>query len=531
MDNQIEQQRNRLLRRADWRFLLDNPWPEKSICLNRGFLAQAVQAVSSKDITGEKDFPGEFDLVVARNPNSTALQKAWLALRSSGSFYSEWYSPMVGGTAGIRKRLEAAGFTDVVCYWPWPIPTFSPALFWLPLDAPQAVRYFLSNRSQPTSLLAHFASSLLQILWKFFRKTHLLVPVCVTARKSDPVAVPIFQDNPEEDILTHWGNVKSAGKPRRFNAFMWTGGKRSINKVILYQFANGEEIPQRIVKLPRTPETVPALIHEAHILQALHARKSEAATRAPAVLFLHELNGMVALEETTVLGRPLYTVLNKENTLGLVIKVTDWLSSLAVGEPLVPREVWWDRLVEPALHDFEQAFGAMLDRSVLPKCRMILNRLGALPQVFEHRDCSPWNLLVTTSGELAVLDWESAEQDGLPALDLVYFLTYLAFFIDGSIKNGKFIESYRRASDPATFTGSVKVASLVRYIECTGLDSGILQPLRLLAWLIHSRSEIRHLSADTGGSPQPAALQHSLFYNLVLEELAIEQSPAQASTH
>jgi hypothetical protein len=61
------------------------------------------------------------------------------------------------------------------------------------------------------------------------------------------------------------------------------------------------------------------------------------------------------------------------------------------------------------------------------------------------------------------------------------------------------------------------------------LAPATLRPLRLLAWLIHSRSEYRHLAADTGGIPQSAALRNSLFYNLVLEELMPEQALVQAS--
>src|SRR5215211_2594977 len=34
--------------------------------------------------------------------------------------------------------------------------------------------------------------------------------------------------------------------------------------------------------------------------------------------------------------------------------------------------------------------------------------------------------------ELAVLDWESPERQGLPALDLIYFLSYLVCFPDGT---------------------------------------------------------------------------------------------------
>ncbi len=528
MHNQAEAYHNRLLRRADWRFLLENPWPEISMCFNNGLLAQAVQAVSPRLISPEEGLSAECDLVVATNPNKSTLHKAWQALRSGGSFYSEWYYPFTGGSLGIHKRMEAAGFTNVVCYWPWPIPTFSPALFWLPLEAQKSVQYFLSTRSRPVNQLMRFGSSLMQFLWRFLRNSHLLIPICVTACKVDKTAGTTSTIDPEVETSVIWSDKTTTGSPTRLDIIMWTGGKRSINKVILYLFAAGEAIPQRIVKLPRTPEAVPALIHEAHILQALHARKSEAATGAPSVLFLREINGWVALGETTVFGQPLYSVLNSQNAQSLAMKVTDWLASLVVDGPGAPRADWWVRLVEPALNDFELAFGPVLDDFVVPKCRKILDHLGDLPQAFEHRDCSPWNLLVTSSGGLAVLDWESAEQNGLPAMDLIYFLVYLAFFMDGAMNNENFIESYRRACNPTTLTGRLQAACQQRYIESIGLDPAALLPLRLLTWLIHSRSEVRHMSADEGGSPQLATLHRSLFYRLVLEELAQETTRVNA---
>jgi len=364
----------------------------------------------------------------------------------------------------------------------------------------------------------------MQFLWRFLRNTNLLVPICVTARKADKIVGNVSTTDPEVHTFMNWYDEKSSGSPTRFDILMWTGGKRSINKVILYLFTAGAEKPQRIVKLPRTPDAVPALIHEAHILQALHARKSNAATGIPVVLFLHELNGWVALGETAVFGQPLYALLDSQNALSLAIMVTEWLVHLVGDGPPAPRSDWWNRLVEPALHDFEQAFAPVLDGFAVPKCREILDRLRDLPQAFEHRDCSPWNTLVTSNGELAVLDWESAEQNGLPALDLIYFLAYLAFFLDGAMKNGNYIESYHSVSDPETFIGHLQAACLQKYMESTGLDPVALPPLRLLTWLIHARSEIRHMSADAGGSPPSAALRRSLFYNLILEELAQERA-------
>ena len=48
--------------------------------------------------------------------------------------------------------------------------------------------------------------------------------------------------------------------------------------------------------------------------------------------------------------------------------MTEWLASLVGSEPFRPRaRPGGTELVEPALHDFEQAFGPVLDGSVIAK--------------------------------------------------------------------------------------------------------------------------------------------------------------------
>ena len=102
---QREDVRNRLLRRADWRFLLPDPWPARSICFASGPLAVAVELISSQlaDIHEGHDC----DLAVAVDPNMDTLMSAWNALRAGGSCYTEWYAPLAGGLRSIRRLLGA----------------------------------------------------------------------------------------------------------------------------------------------------------------------------------------------------------------------------------------------------------------------------------------------------------------------------------------------------------------------------------------------------------------------------------------
>jgi hypothetical protein len=176
-------------------------------------------------------------------------------------------------------------------------------------------------------------------------------------------------------------------------------------------------------------------------------------------------------------------------------------------------------LVEPVLAEFDEAFGKGLDSRLLRESEALLRTLPPLPLVCEQRDFSPWNLLLTSAGELAVVDWESAELDGLPALDLVYFLTYLCFSLDSARRTGRYRESYRNMLDPDTPRGSLATRCFSMYRNRIALDPAAFRPLRLLTWLVHARSEYRRLQADFGQTPRVEILREAVCVQLWEEEL------------
>jgi aminoglycoside phosphotransferase (APT) family kinase protein len=175
--------------------------------------------------------------------------------------------------------------------------------------------------------------------------------------------------------------------------------------------------------------------------------------------------------------------------------------------------------VEPTLSWFVDRFGEVADRGLLRESEGILREIGVMSSVPEQRDFGPWNLLVTPTGQLAVLDWESAEVDGLPALDLLYYLAYASFNVERAHDVESRVASYRRSLLPSTPTGAVRRECLARYLAALHLAPASLAPLRVLVWLIHARSDYRHAAADSGGQPPSTVLARSLFLGLWAEEV------------
>jgi hypothetical protein len=534
-----EEDRNRLLRRADWRFLLPNPQPARSICFAKGSLSRAVKLISGDLVDHQAGLGDDCDLAVAIDPDYATLRAAWVRLRPRGSIYSEWYSPVIGGPEGIRRRLAAAGFHDVTCYWCWPWPFLARSRYWLPLEASGAVRYFLNSRPPARTVSHRIGIAFLRIVWHLCVRFGLARPLCAIAGKpassrarrepagagsllsvaSRPLNASSMIDNLLGPLGIQWESWSPGPLPDRLSTLILTGGPRSISKVVMLVFAEPNHQPWLAIKLPRVPEAGAGLCREATVLRALQSRRPSGLRGAPQVLFCRQHAGLLTVGETALTGRHLSTILCRRNYRHLALKATDWLLDLAEHSEPRPPATWWDRLIEPVLRDFSQSFGPILDRGMVRETGEILAQLGPLPLVCEQRDFGPWNILLTGEGELAVLDWESSELEGLPALDLIYFLSYLAFFLDGAIDSGRFPESYRKMLDPSTLTGGVLREAVGRYANRTGLEPSNLRALRLLVWLLHSRSEYQHFRSDVGGKPEPELLRRSRFVSLWEEEV------------
>jgi hypothetical protein len=533
-----EQIRNRLLRRADWRFLLSNPRPTKSVCFANGRLSRAVGLISAAMTDPRLESTEDCDLAVAVNPNRATLRKCWTSLRAGGSCYIEWYSPFAGGPKGVQRRLEAAGFENITCYWPWPMPSFYSPRYWLPLGESGALHHFLLSRPPIRGIIRRVANVGLRALWRASLRFRLTLPICAVAHKpplseqcrSPSVNFKSSATSPMqgasgtglrllEMIRGQWEVWGFGATPDHLSALVLTGGHRSVGKIVWLVFGEPNHSPRLAVKMPRVPESVPGLIREATALQSVQALRPGGVQGAPRVLFCHEHAGLFTVGETAITGQLILALLRPDNYRDFALKAADWLADLAGRPAPCPPATWWNRLIEPVLTDFGESFGSVVDPGMLRETQDILRTLGALPLVCEQRDFGPWNVLMTAGGELAVLDWESSEPHGLPALDLIYFLSFLALSLDGPLNPERIRASYPKILSSSTLTSGVLRECLERYARKTGLDFANLRPLRLLCWLLHSRSEYQWFTADFARKPEREALRRSLFVSLWEQEL------------
>jgi glycosyltransferase involved in cell wall biosynthesis/aminoglycoside phosphotransferase (APT) family kinase protein len=503
---------------AALRRMLDEPELRESLAagarerveggLRREQMAGRVMRVYS-ELLGEE--PAAVDLAAAEalpesRRNTVLRREDWRFLLPEAELLARWRLPRPGAARRARRRLEAAGYGDVRVYWPGPLPHRLPQ-FWLPIESSEAVEYLL--RSRPTGSVS---GRVLRGIWRLAHKGGLLAPLYVVGRRADDSASEKLPLPPSAPLL------------------LLTTGHRSINKAVGLAFEPGVEKPTLAVKFARVAEAEPGLEREASILRRLGEERPGLAG-VPRLRGEGHRAGRLAVVQDAVEGRSLLDALSPQSFEELATKVTQLLIDLAgrIAEPAIkapigpksPARAGAPRspLVDESLRRFEREFGSVVSPSLVAKARALLDGLGDLPPVCEHRDCSPWNVLVTAAGDPVLLDWESAEPDGLPGMDLVYFLANCAFVLDRAIERGRTRESYARLLDPATPYGRIAGEALDAYAAALGIGAEDLRRLRLLCWIVHSHSDYRHLQLESSGPPRSEDLRGGMFLGLVEEEL------------
>ncbi len=479
-----EERRNALLRQVDWRFLLRRREAPRTLDLTDGSLTEALRLVGPA--AGRS--AAEADLVVMGFPSQRQLEVARRALHPAGTVVCLWKSLRPGRLRRARAQLQEAGLADMRFYRTGPQP--GEAELWLPLDAPAIVARVLAERP-PRSR----REALERRAWG------ALAPVCAIA------CLPGELEEGDDEL------------PDPDAWVLLTGGAESDAKVVGLPFSGEQTKPDTVAKFARVAKSDAALEREAAVLRELERERPDLAG-VPRLRVSGRRAGQVAIVQDAINGKALNTTMNPAEFATVAPRVTRWLLALA-GEPQPqPSSAWAQRLISDPLAELERDFAELMPRGFPARARQVLAGLGDLPLVCEHRDFGPWNIVLTADGDPAAIDWEDAEPQGLPALDLIYFLAGCAFAIEGAgvddLESSR--ESNRRLFDPETELGKIATACVAEYRAGLGIGAEDFRRLRLLCWTVQALIACRRLIGATGDNA-PAAADADLFLRLADDEL------------
>lgn len=295
------------------------------------------------------------------------------------------------------------------------------------------------------------------------------------------------------------------GEPSRLSCVMMTPRFRASSHVICFVLAEGGVEPVLVVKLPRLPGDNTRLDREVANLYVANRARVKDDVSIPRVVAYEDYHDHRLLIETAVPGRPMSPAIVRQHPELCLEAALAWLLDLqhtAVRSASQEDSDWFERLVEQPLHQFKALLppsaeeASLLDQT-LAWVRPL--RDHDMPLVMEHGDFSSPNILQDENGRLGVVDWELAEPQGVPASDLFFFLTYVAFARQGARKNSEYLKAFQQ-----TFFGPQAWAwpYLARYCERLNLAPETVAPLFVLTWSRYTAGLVTRLHEfDETGRP------------------------------
>lgn len=291
--------------------------------------------------------------------------------------------------------------------------------------------------------------------------------------------------------LAQYGGVKG------FSYLFITPRFRASANVVCLVISVTDQRPVFVAKMPRLPEYVDGLAHEANMLSLVQRSRPGGFDTVPRPLKFESFRGWPILLETALVGQPMGPEVVRRDPEWCTALVTDWLIDLhkATTAPVSSKE-WFVRAVEWPLNALVSALPVTAghERDLCDRTLAVADSLQhhVMPFVFEHGDLSHPNILVTPSGHVGVVDWELATPFGVPLADLIFFLTFVAFARYEARKRKTYVEAYQQA-----FFGPEGWArnAVRRYVEAMCLPPRAVPALVVLSWARYVAGLVRRLAA------------------------------------
>jgi aminoglycoside phosphotransferase len=267
---------------------------------------------------------------------------------------------------------------------------------------------------------------------------------------------------------------------------------RTSRHIVALLIPSGAVEPTLVVKIPRLPQDFGGIAREARVLAVLQERSPDVARSVPHVI-AHTGGEQPVLVETALVGPLLTRSVLRASPSRYIDEVVRWLISL-------PRaaegHLSFERLIVEPLSLFAESFPeAASERDLVGRTLEIVEPLRAarFPHVIEHGDLSHPNLILLPNHRVGVVDWELAEERGLPLHDLSFFLAFATLALrrapsaDGPVT--PFAEAFLGRAAWAR-------ARMIAYADGLELERALLTPLFVACWARYTARLAVRIGAD-----------------------------------
>lgn len=292
--------------------------------------------------------------------------------------------------------------------------------------------------------------------------------------------------------------------PEHLTSVMLTPRFRASRHVVFLILPRRKAKPVLVAKVPRLGDRSPSLSREAAALRAIQSMRPGGFESIPQLVAFEEYRGYPILVETALNGKLLDPTHVRRDLEGACELALDWLTDLPQTETGSAEADWYDRQITQPLHAFATAFPlSPKEEQLLVRTQALITplRQAPLPLVVEHGDVSHPNLIALHTHTLGVVDWELAELQGLPACDMFFFLTYVAFAQSFARTRRDFLVPFNEA-----FFGpdAWAVRYVKQYAQRMRIDVQYLTPLFVLCWARYMSRLLLRLHND---DPRPGRVE------------------------
>ena len=288
-------------------------------------------------------------------------------------------------------------------------------------------------------------------------------------------------------------------------------GDYPSRKAILAVFpADGSE-PGHIVKIARDPAFNGRLENEDRALRALAAAGIGDAATVPRASFFGHDGGLAVLGQTAITGVPFRQVARGTHECPAARAAIAWLMEL--GARTADRTIAEPAQAAAALRVLLDRF-ARLYRPSVAEHELLAEQTDAIaasrqpfPLVFQHGDPGVWNVLITGDGRAAFLDWEAAEQHGMPLWDLFYAARSVGIGVARATGTRSSLDAFAEQYLADGPLSRALADDVRRHCAQIDLDPALVGPLFFTCWMHRALKEAARL--------EPRRLAHGRYARLL----------------